>query len=371
MNAAAKKDIKTIAIFNSGGDCAGLNQAMYGIMKRAQQKGIEVYGLFNGDEGFGTANPVCGKLNYNHFDIHFDRSGTILGSRRGGVVDLGESGLVSDFGEATIDEEQLKIFKENIRKYNIDGIIFTGGDGSIYANKFLAELIPNTPIIAIPKTIDNDTPCTDYSLGFDTACNQVIDVISALEMTSYSHDMIMVVEVMGNSVGHIAINSGVAGCADAVLIPEIEYDFCELYKHIQKTRASFFKKAITIVVSEGIKKLPEDEKDPKYKGMSAGQYIVEKFKEMGEKNIRCNIPGHIQRGGRVTIKDKIKGIEFGTHALDLMIEGKRSVMVCDDGGKVSHVAFSKMFKSNTTVAVQKDSDIVKTAKDLGIYIGKI
>lgn len=354
------KNIKRIGVFTSGGDCSGLNAAINSIVKIANEKGIEVYGIYNGTDGLFYPNLKYKKLETKDLQTNFScmrTAGTILRSKN------------RDGGVANTAEKNKEAFKKGVEELELDSLVVIGGDGSAM---IVSELIEGADInvICIPKTIDNDTPITDYSIGFDTARNVTMEAMDRLQTTAFSHDRIMIMEVMGRDAGHLALHTAISGDACICLIPEIPYTLEKIFEKLDEVKKSGVDYAL-IVVAEGTK---NDKKENLvidkcgvacYTGFA--NYISQKLEERGYLN-RTTILGHTQRGGTPTAYDRIIASEFALHAIECLLEGKNKRIIISKNGSISDVDLYEAVKIGNS-PVNKDDYLVKTARALGIYVG--
>lgn len=354
------KEIKRIGVFTSGGDCSGLNAAINSIVKIASERGIEVYGIYNGTDGLFYPNLKYKKLEVKDLQNNFScmrTGGTILRSKN------------RDGGVTNTAEKNKEAFKKGVHELGLDSLIVIGGDGSAM---IVSELIEGTDInvICIPKTIDNDTPVTDYSIGFDTARNVTMEAMDRLQTTAFSHDRIMIMEVMGRDAGHLALHTAIAGEACVCLIPEIPYTLEKVFEKLDEVKKSGVDYAL-VVVAEGTKTDKNESLIIDKCGVSCytgfANYISKKFEERGYLN-RTTILGHTQRGGTPTAYDRIVASEFALRAIDCLLEGKNKRIVVSKNGTISDVDLYEAVKIGNR-PVDKDDYLVKTARALGIYIG--
>ena len=354
------KEIKRIGIFTSGGDCSGLNAVINSVVRVATKKNIEVYGIYNGSEGLFYPNLKYKKLEVRDLQINFScmrTGGTILRSKN------------RDNGATNTAEKNREAFVKGVKTLGLDSLIVVGGDGSAM---IVSELIEGTDInvICIPKTIDNDTPITEYSVGFDTARNVTMEAMDRLQTTAFSHDRTMILEVMGRDAGHLALNTAIAGEACVCLIPEIKYSIKNVIHKLEEVKKSGIDYAL-MVVAEGCKTENGENISIEKCGVSCysgfGNYISRKLQENGYLN-RTTILGHVQRGGTPTAYDRIIASEFGVKAIDTLLEGKNKRIIVLKDGKISDVDLYEAVKAGNRL-VSKDDYLVKTARDLGIYIG--
>ena len=354
------KEIKRIGVFTSGGDCSGLNAIISSVVRTANGKGIEVYGIYDGTDGLFYPNLKYTKLEMKDLQNNFSymrSGGTFLKSknRHGGITNTAE--------------KNKEAFKKGVEELKLDSLIVIGGDGSAM---IVSELVEGTDInvICIPKTIDNDTPITEYSVGFDTARNVTMEAMDKLQTTAYSHNRTMIMEVMGRDAGHLALNTAIAGEACVCLIPEFSYDIDSVCKKIDQVKKEGIDYAL-VVVSEGCKmengKYAVVEKCGVNCYSGFANYISNELEKRGYLN-RTTILGHIQRGGTPTAYDRIIASEFGVHAIDILLQGKNKRIVILKDGKVSDVDLYEAVKVGNR-PVLEDDFLLKTAKALGIYIG--
>lgn len=354
--------IKKIAVLTSGGDCSGLNSAIRGIVKRALQLNWEVYGIIEGT--VGLLNRPLNYIKLDHSNTGYDllkSGGTILRT-----VNKGDP-FKYPMPDGTFKDRSMEIVN-GYKELGIDAMIAIGGDGSMRIIEKLTAL-GNIKFIGIPKTIDNDVPFTEFPIGYITAVQTAVDSIEKLHDTAYSHQRIMVAEVMGRDVGHIALSSGIAGGADVILMPEIPYDFNTVVKAVKQ--AYQYKKYAIVVTSEAAMSKTGDQvfsagiENKKYGGV--GNMLALKLQEATGIDTRANILGHIQRGGSPVAFDRILGSSFGVHAVNLLNKGETRKVVGWLDNKVIDIDLEKLV--NTTVRVEKDSDGIKTARGLGICLG--
>lgn len=351
------KKIRRIGVCTSGGDCSGLNTIIYSIVKSCEVKNIEVYGIFGGAYGLMYPELHYTKLTIRDFRAQFSAmrtGGTILKSAN------------ADNKKQTNEKDR---FQKGIKELKLDSLIVIGGDGSAM---IISELIKDTDInlIAIPKTIDNDTPVTDYSVGFDTARNVCMDALDKIQTTAFSHNRVMIVEVMGRDAGHLALHTAIAGGADICLIPEVKYNIDNIIKQLKEIKDNGVTYSL-IVVAEGCKTEDNEniftERNGIYCYGGFGNYLSKKLEQAGILN-RVTILGHVQRGGIPTAYDRIMASMFGIHALDILLEGKTNRLVIQKDGKVSDIDLFEAVKIGQR-KIKEDDVLLITAKKLGIYIG--
>ena len=359
--------MKRIGILTSGGDCGGLNAAVRSIFYRAKEKyNLDVYGILEGTVGLMERPPKYIKLDYGTF------SGNLI--RQGGTF-LGTTNKGNPFKYPMPDGTFKDRTKEIVGGYHemgLDGLIVIGGDGSMKIIKEIADK-GNLNIVAIPKTIDNDVGATESSIGFHTAVDVATNALDNLQFTAASHSRTMILEVMGRDAGHIALNAGIAGGADVILIPEINYTINGIIKKLKQLNSYGIKHSL-IVVAEAVKQ--ENGKNSTVKFADGetrlggiGSYIASKI--MNETNIECRVTtlGHVQRGAPPSTQDRILASAFGVYAVDLLAQKKFDRMVAWNDRKV--VDFPIQMGIETYKEVELDDSLVQTALALGIYIGDI
>lgn len=357
-------NIKRIGVLTSGGDCAGLNATISSIVEAATKKGWEIYGIKDGTEGITEKPHRYEILTVSNFsDSPWPRlSGSYLGSLNKGMK------------LESLDEVS-KRFSVGVKELGLDAIIVIGGDGSmnIVSNMCKGSLVK---IIGIPKTIDNDTPITEFSVGFQTAVQYCTTAIDSLELTARSHNRAMIVEIMGRDAGHLALHSALAGNADVCLIPEIPYSVDGIINKLKEIKKRGRNHAI-IAVSEGIK-TENGTQVTNNKNMvgetiygGIGQYLCSEIsRRYNEFQFRVTTLGHLQRSGVPVAFDRLLAALFGAKAVELLDRGEDNKMVIWKNGAVSYVDLPEVVKAGTTL-VDTKGKYVNAAKKLGIYIGEI
>jgi 6-phosphofructokinase 1 len=309
--------IKKIGILTSGGDAPGMNACIRAIVRTANFNGINVIGFKKGYEGLIDNDFI--ELNRESVSGIIQRGGTIIKTAR-------SKRFMTDNG--------LELAKQTIEKQQLDGMILIGGDGTFKGAIALNKIV-SIPIIGCAGTIDNDLVGTDFTIGYDTAINTVVEAVDKIRDTAESHDRIFVVEVMGRDAGLIAMRSSIASGADAVMIPEIKKDTEQLIEKIKTWRKT--KTSRIIIVAEG------DEAGGAYK-------LADKIKsECTEFDIRVTILGHIQRGGNPSCMDRVNASIVGYNAVLALLDGKKSVMVGVINKQVTLTAFENVVKHIDTI----------------------
>jgi len=356
--------MKRIGILTSGGDCAGLNAAIRSIFYRAKKYNMDVFGIKDSTLGLIQRPVNYIELNYPMVSgAMFREGGTFLGTTNKGdpFHFKGEDGKYSDISKKII--EGYKLLK-------LDGLIVIGGDGSMKIFKQLADQ-GKLNIVAIPKTIDNDLGATENSIGFNTAVSVATQALDNLQATAASHRRAMILQVMGRDAGHIALNTGIAGGADVILIPELPYTIDGIIKKLNEMKKHNIHHSL-IVVAEAVK----TEEGETYKVSFAdgekrlggiGDYLAEQIMKKSDIECRVTTLGHVQRGARPTANDRILASAFGVHAVDLLAKGKFNRMVAWQNRGVVDVAIDDAV--NTYKVVDQNEGLVDTAFALGIYIG--
>ena len=283
--------MKTIAVLTSGGDAPGMNAAIRAVVRTGCENGMKVLGIRRGYNGLMNGDMY--EMNLRTVSDIIHRGGTMLYSARSPEFKT-EEGL----------QKALDVCKAN----GIEGVVVIGGAGSFRGARDLS--LRGIPTIGVPGTIDNDIACCDYTIGYDTAMNTVMDMVDRIRDTTESHDRCSVVEVMGRRAGYIALNSGIAIGATSILIPEVDFDIekdvIERMKRTQKTD----KKHFIIIVAEGVSE--------KIGGVANLAKIIE---EKTGVESRATVLGHVQRGGSPSLRDRLVASQMGNYAVHLLMKG--------------------------------------------------
>ncbi|MFL1780711.1 6-phosphofructokinase [Candidatus Hepatincolaceae symbiont of Richtersius coronifer] len=357
-------EIKRIGVLTSGGDCSGLNAAIRAGVLRAHQLGWEVYGIIEGTVGLMQRPLNYIKLTPENVGVELLRmGGTILRT-----VNKGDP-FNFPMPDGTFKDRSLEIV-EGYKQLGIDALIAIGGDGSMRIIEKLTAL-GNIRFIGIPKTIDNDVPFTEFPIGYMTAVSCAVENIERLHDTALSHKRVMVAEVMGRDVGHIALSSGIASGADVILIPEIPYDINKVADKIKEIYKNGRDYAIIVCSEAAISKsgsqtFSEGQDNKKYGGV--GYVIGNAIEKITEYETRVTVLGHTQRGGTPVALDRIIATAFGVKAVDLLNEGQNRRVVGWMNRRVIDVDLNEII--NTSGAVDIEGDLVKTAKGVGISFGE-
>ena len=307
--------MKSIAVLTSGGDAPGMNPAVRAVVRTACQRGIKVYGV---DRGYtGLINGDIHEMNLRSVSDIITRGGTILYSAR-----------CPEFKT----EEGLQKAVATCKKFGIDGMVIIGGDGSFRGARDLS--LRGIPCIGLPGTIDNDISCTDYTIGYDTCLNTIVQMVDRIRDTSESHDRCTVVEVMGRGAGYLALEAGIAVGATSIIVPEVEYDIerdvIARIREFQKTG----KKHFIVIVAEGVGGTAE---------------IAKKIEAETGVESRATILGHVQRGGSPTARDRIMASQMGSRAVDLLTQGIGNRVVGIKDNKIVDFDIFEALKMTKTI----------------------
>ena len=305
--------MSVIGVLTAGGDCPGLNAVIRGVVARADEHNSEVLGIRNGWEGL--MNGLTVPLDRDAVRGILTRGGTILGTSRMDPYVHGD-------GYASCER--------TIRANGIDSLIVIGGDGTLRSALKLSE--EGLPVVGVPKTIDNDICGTDITFGFDTAVGIATEAIDRLATTAEAHNRVIVVEVMGRTKGWIATYAGIAGGADAIIIPEHEYNIEDIVDTLRRRHRKGIKYSI-VVVAEGVAPPPgfepvEQKKDAfGFDRLGGVGYLIAAAIEAGTGfESRVSVLGHVQRGGTPSAFDRVLATRLGVGAADFAVEGQSGVM---------------------------------------------
>ena len=321
-------DIKTIGVLTSGGDAPGMNAAIRAVARTAAYYGITCLGIRRGYNGLINGDVV--ELNARSVNGIISKGGTMLFTAR-----------CPEF----LTEEGMKKAVNTCRYLGIDGIVTIGGDGTFRGARDLAANGVHT--IGVPATIDNDISSTEYSIGFDTACNTALEAIDKLRDTMQSHERCSVVEVMGHNAGHLALDVGIACGAQAVLVPEKPFDFNR--DVVEKIRAGRINKRSHFIIIQA-------------EGVGNSIDITNRIIEETGIDTRLTILGHIQRGGSPTARDRVMASRFGEYAVRTLMAGKSNRDVCSIDNDICDIDI------NEALEMKKDihDDIYMTSKIMSI-----
>ena len=356
-----------IGLLNGGGDAPGLNAVTRAVVRTVHCRyGGKVRGIFDGFDGLIWPDKSKEITPYHVRGI-LPRGGTILGtSNRGNPFEYPER----DDGNTRITDYSGRVI-ENITKLNIEALVIVGGDGTLsIAREFHRR---GVPIVGVPKTIDNDLAATDQTFGFDTALQTVTDAIDKIHTTAESHGRVMVIEVMGRHAGWIALEAGVAGGADVILIPEIPFRLSSVNAKIEDRRTTG-KRFSLIVVAEGCKLQLDDPvwrahgEEPRFTGpMNIGNLVGALISLEGRHEVRVTVLGHLQRGGSPSPFDRLLSTRLGVAAVDLIAQKQFGRMVCLRGNEISSCSLDEAVHHMKTVP--PDCDLVRAARAIGVSFG--
>lgn len=319
--------MKKIAVLTSGGDAPGMNAAVRAVVRKGIYEGFEVAAIYNGYQGLIEGKVVDMELGSVGDIIH--RGGTMLRSARCPEF------LTSEGREKAV---------EQLKKHHIEGLVVIGGDGSFKGAYELTKL--GIPCVGVPATIDNDIKGTEFTIGFDTALNTVIDAIDKIRDTATSHERTFIIEVMGRDAGDLALWAGLAGGAETILIPEAKSDVDDIVERL-KSGTGRGKKHSIIIVAEGV--------------MSASE-LAKILMEEADIKTRVSVLGHIQRGGSPSGRDRVIASQFGARAVEVLKENRGSVAVGMQKHKVVDYDLKSVFEGTEHL----DLDMFELSKQLSI-----
>ncbi|WP_409302133.1 6-phosphofructokinase [Peribacillus sp. SCS-155] len=308
--------MKRIGVLTSGGDSPGMNAAVRAVVRKAIYHNIEVYGIYHGYQGLIEGE--IKKLELGSVGDIIHRGGTMLYSAR--------------CLEFKTEEGQLKGI-EQMKKFGIEGLVVIGGDGSYRGAEALTKR--GFPCVGVPGTIDNDIPGTDFTIGFDTALNTVIDAIDKIRDTATSHERTYLIEVMGRNAGDIALWAGLAGGAETIVVPEYDYNMEDITSKLKRGHERGKKHSI-IIVAEGV---------------GSAVDFSRKIEEMTGFETRVTVLGHVQRGGSPTAADRVLASRLGAYAVELLLKGK--------GGRAVGIEQNQLVDYDIIEALAKPHNIDK------------
>jgi 6-phosphofructokinase 1 len=358
---------RLIAVLSGGGDCPGTNAVIRAVVKGAIiQFGMKVIGIEDGYEGL--INGTWRKLHYEDVSGILTVGGTILGTSN--KADPFRYGV--EKGNKLVYKDVSKIVLANIKKLGIECLVCIGGDGTLFvSNKFHKE---GVPIVAVPKTIDNDLRGTDVTFGFDTAVSIATEAIDRVHTTAQSHHRVMIVEVMGRTAGWIALYSGIAGGGDIILIPEIPYNIDSVISKV-KDRNKMGKRFSIIVVSEGAKPKGGEvvirqivKNSPEQVRLGGVSFVLgHQIEQATGIETRQVILGHLQRGGTPTPTDRVLATCLGTKTVELIEAGQFGYMAAVRGGDITAVPIEEASKGPRNVPVEHP--LITSARSVGTSFG--
>jgi 6-phosphofructokinase 1 len=323
------KKIKTIGVLTSGGDSPGMNAAIRAVVRTAKYYNLNIYGIYEGYQGLIEDNIL--PFNARSVKNILSRGGTILKSSRS--------------EEFKTKEGRLKAFN-NLERYNIDSLVLIGGNGTFTGGMYFGQEF-DIPIMGLPGTIDNDLYGTDFTIGFDSATNVVVDAVDKIRDTAESHNRLFFVEVMGRDSGFIALHTGLASGALDVVLPEEKQPLEDLFNELQKGEENQ-KTNKLIIVSEG---------NTLGSTMEIAEKVREKFPHLESK---VTILGHLQRGGAPTCADRNLSSQLGVAAVEALLAGRSDEMVGLINGQLSYTSFKDAITKQSTI----NEELIRISKIL-------
>lgn len=319
--------VKKIAVLTSGGDAPGMNAAIRAVVRKTIYHGLEAYGVRYGYQGLMDGN--INKMNLGSVGDIIQRGGTMLSTARS--------------MEFKTDEGQYKAI-EQMKNLGIDGLVVIGGDGSLHGAQKLTE--KGFPCIGVPGTIDNDIPGTDYTIGFDTSLNTILEAIDKVRDTATSHERTYVIEVMGRDAGDLALWAGLSGGAESIIIPEHKEELSDVIARV-KNAGERGKKHSIIIIAEGVGSAVE---------------FSQKLEEQSDLDTRVTVLGYIQRGGSPTAQDRVLASRMGARAVELLMEGKTGRMVGFQNHQLVDYDITEIFNMKHKI----DMDMYRLSKEISI-----
>lgn len=361
-----KKKIRRIGVVNGGGDCPGLNPVIRAVVRTAiNEFGWEVWGIGQGFDGLAFMESVR-QLSHSSVRGILPRGGTILGTKSGAKL-----GTKAEDTDSPMGKRYAVSILSNFRELGLDALVAIGGDGTLGFAQELSEM--GLPLVAVPKTIDNDLSSTGVTFGFGTAVDTATEALDKLHTTAESHQRTMVLEVMGRYVGWVALHSGVAGGAHAILLPEIPYDMNVLADFLANRMESGRRSSI-VVVAEGARpangglSVKSKSKNGQVEVLGgAGNFVASELEKRLHCGVRCTVLGHLQRGGSPNAYDRILGSRFGCAAVHAVADGDFGKMVALRTPNICRVPLNEAIARLKTVPM--DDDLLVTARGLGICFG--
>lgn len=335
-----KRKIRKIAVLTSGGDAPGMNACIRAVVRTAKHYGLSVVGIEQGYKGLIKGFDSFKVMESGSVGNIVHRGGTILRSAR--------------CAEFKTQEGMEKAYR-NIKAHNIDAVVVIGGDGTFRgAREFSSKF--DVPFIGIPGTIDNDLANTDFTIGYDTALNTVIEAIDKIRDTASSHDRLFFIEVMGRDAGYIAIRTGIACGAESIVVPENETSVDDLVEELER---GFLRKKTSsiVVVAEGYKGKHKEGAGT----FALAEEVKEKLSKHTEYDIRVTVLGHIQRGGAPTCKDRVLATRLGVAAVEGLLDGQENVMVGLRQRKITYSPLENIRKDTGEVT----KELLRLAKIVG------
>lgn len=356
----------TIGVLTGGGDCPGLNAVIRSAVKTALRRKVRVWGVQNGFGGLVEDQMI--ELDDKSVSGILPRGGTILGTTN---RDNPFEYAIEENGAKRYVDMSLTAL-ENLRRKHIEALIVIGGDGSLAISAKFNAL--GFPIVAVPKTIDNDIPGTERTFGFDTAVGIAGEALDRLHTTAESHHRVMVLEVMGRYAGWIALHAGLAGGADCILIPEIPYQLESVLAKI-KQRRQVGKRFSLIVVAEGAKPIDGEltvariveGSHEKIRLGGVGEKLAREIESLTGFESRCTVLGHVQRGGTPTAFDRVLCTRYGVAAAECLLEGVSGCMVALRQNRIIRLPIADIAGKSRQVEI--DDELVHAGRAIGVCFG--
>ena len=358
--------IKTVAVLTGGGDCPGLNAVIQAVTKTLLHLGVKVWGIQNGFGGLVHKEIV--PLTLTEVSGILPRGGTVLGTTN---RDNPFHFPIQENGKIVYKDMSTTVM-ENLKQYGIEALIVIGGDGSLHIASGLSDM--GFPIVAVPKTIDNDIPMTERTFGFDTAVSIATDALDRLHTTAESHHRIMVLEVMGRYAGWIALYAGLAGGADCILMPEIPYNIESILAKIRE-RQQNGKLFSNIVIAEGAKPVDGDisiafmveGSHDQIRLGGAGNKLAVELERLSGLESRCTVLGHLQRGGSPSSFDRVLATRYGVAAAKCVMKEQFGVMVALKCNSIVQFPIKDVVDGNGNVPIT--GELVNVGRSIGICFG--
>lgn len=350
---------RRIGVLTGGGDCPGLNAVIRAVTKSLlRQCGAEVIGIEDGFAGLMGPTPRVRPLGWDAVSGILMLGGTILGTSNRANPLATESSTAQALAHASA--------------LGLDALVAIGGDGTMAIAHGLAQR--GLPVVGVPKTIDNDIVGCERSFGFDTAVATVTEALERIQTTGQSHSRVMIVETMGRYAGWIALEAGLAGAADVILLPEVDYsvDAVAAVCRERETRQRY----TIICIGEGAKvsggtmtvqRRLADSPDPVRLG-GVAHVLCDQLQPLLRSEVRATVLGHVQRGGSPTPFDRVLATQFGNQAAQLVMEGLYNRMVTLDGGRLGCVALADVAHQHRSVAL--DHPLLQAARQIGVSLGE-
>lgn len=350
-----------VGVLTGGGDCPGLNAVIRAVTKsliqHGQGSGMEVLGIADGFEGLMGETPRTQPLAWDQVSGILHMGGTILGT--------------SNSANPLKDAATLAQVERNVRALGLDVVVAIGGDGTMSLAHGLRQI--GLACVGVPKTIDNDIALCERSFGFDTAVATVTEALHRIESTGNSHHRVMIVETMGRHAGWLALEAGIAGAADVILLPEADYDLQAVIGHcrVREQRQRY----TIICIGEGakerggvvtVRERVAHSPDPVRLG-GVGHVLRERLQPHLQSEVRATVLGHVQRGGDPTPFDRVLATRFGHHAARLVLDRAFGRMVTLQGGQIGSVAIADV--ANTQRKVPLNHELITVARDIGVCLG--